>query len=279
MVAQPPADRTEEDRVTGDQVPAGAASEGSRILQARGLRKQYPIGQSSVDALDGVSFCVERGEFVAVMGPSGSGKSTLLHLLGGLDAPTDGQVMLGGRPLAHLSDDEITLVRRRQVGFVFQFYNLLPALTAAENVALPLLLDGRRPEVYRPRVDELLALVGLAGRRQHRPDQMSGGEQQRVAIARAFVQDPQIVLADEPTGNLDSRSGAQVLKLLRRACKERQVSVVMVTHDPRAAACADRVVFLRDGAIVREWRPAPDEPLEGQVRVRTIAEIVAALEL
>ncbi len=278
-MAQPPEDGTDQARVARDRGSAGAASGRPRILQARGLRKQYPIGQRSVDALDGVTFGVERGEFVAVMGPSGSGKSTLLHLLGGLEIPTDGQVMLGGWPLAQLSDDEITLVRRRQVGFVFQFYNLLPALTAAENVALPLLLDGQGPEACRPCVDELLTLVGLADRREHRPDQMSGGEQQRVAIARAFVQDPQVVLADEPTGNLDSRSGAQVLELLRRACKEREVSVVMVTHDPRAAACADRVVFLRDGAIVREWRPAPGEPLEGQERVRTIADIVATLEV
>jgi putative ABC transport system ATP-binding protein len=276
-MAQPLQDGMDQARAGGEPLPAGDAPE-RQVLQARDLRRQYPLGQRFVNALQGVSLSVERGEFVAVMGPSGSGKSTLLHLLGGLDAPTDGEVTLGDRPLAHLSDDEITLVRRRQVGFVFQFYNLLPALTAAENVALPLLLDGQKPEACQTRVDELLALVGLADRRDHRPGQLSGGEQQRVAIARAFVQNPQIVLADEPTGNLDSRSGTQVLELLQRACKEREVSVVVVTHDPRAAAYADRVVFLRDGTVVRQWRPAPSVPLDAPERVGTIAEIVAALE-
>lgn len=260
-------------------------SDEPRVLQARDLHKQYRLGQVAVGALDGVTLSVERGEFVAVMGPSGSGKSTLLHLLGGLDVPTGGQVLLGDRPLAHLTDDEITLVRRRQVGFVFQFFNLLPTLTAAENVALPLLLDGQKLGAYRARVDRLLALVGLADRRDHRPGQLSGGEQQRVAIARAFVNDPQIVLADEPTGNLDSRSGARVLELLRRACKEIDVSVVMVSHDPRAAAYADRIVFLRDGTIVREWCPPPGEEgdggpaLPGKERVQAIADIVAELDL
>jgi len=206
------------------------------------------------------------------MGPSGSGKSTLLHLIGGLDAPTDGDVVLGGERLAHLSDDEITIVRRRQVGFVFQFFNLLPTLSAAENVALPLLIDGKRSEDYRGRVDELLDLVGLADRRHHRPDQLSGGEQQRVAIARAFVTNPKIVLADEPTGNLDSRSGTGVLEMLQRMCKELNVTVVMVTHDPRAASYADRVVFLQDGQFVRELFPS-DQGLSPQ----EIMDVMVAL--
>jgi len=206
------------------------------------------------------------------MGPSGSGKSTLLHLIGGLDAPTDGDVVLGGERLVHLSDDEITIVRRRQVGFVFQFFNLLPTLSAAENVALPLLIDGKRSEDYRGRVDELLDLVGLADRRHHRPDQLSGGEQQRVAIARAFVTNPKIVLADEPTGNLDSRSGTGVLEMLQRMCKELNVTVVMVTHDPRAASYADRVVFLQDGQFVRELFPS-DQGLSPQ----EIMDVMVAL--
>ena len=244
------------------------------VLQTTGLRKQYQMGEVAVDALRGVDFVVRQGEFVAIMGPSGAGKSTLLHLMGGLDTPSDGDVVLGGKRLAHLSDDEITIVRRRQVGFIFQFFNLLPTLTAAENVALPLLIDGKRIEEYAGRVDELLDLVGLGERRDHRPDQLSGGEQQRVAIARAFVNEPKIVLADEPTGNLDSRSGTVVLELLRRACKELDATVVMVTHDPRAASYADRAVFLRDGRVVRELAPS-DEGHSPQ----EIMDVMAELEL
>jgi len=244
------------------------------VLQTTGLRKQYQMGEVTVDALRSVDFVVHQGEFVAIMGPSGAGKSTLLHLMGGLDTPSDGDVVLGGKRLAHLSDDEVTIVRRRQVGFIFQFFNLLPTLTAAENVALPLLIDGKRIEEYAGRVDELLDLVGLGDRRDHRPDQLSGGEQQRVAIARAFVNDPKIVLADEPTGNLDSKSGTVVLELLRRACKELDATVVMVTHDPRAASYADRVVFLRDGRVVRELAPS-DEGHSPQ----EIMDVMAELEL
>jgi putative ABC transport system ATP-binding protein len=244
------------------------------VLQTTGLRKQYQMGEVTVDALRSVDFVVHQGEFVAIMGPSGAGKSTLLHLMGGLDTPSDGDVVLGGKRLAHLSDDEITIVRRRQVGFIFQFFNLLPTLTAAENVALPLLIDGKRIEEHAGRVDELLDLVGLSERRDHRPDQLSGGEQQRVAIARAFVNDPKIVLADEPTGNLDSKSGTAVLELLRRACKELDATVVMVTHDPRAASYADRVVFLRDGRVVRELAPS-DEGHSPQ----EIMDVMAELEL
>ena len=224
----------------------------TEILETRGLRKQYQMGEFAVDALDGIDLKIRKGEFVAIMGPSGSGKSTLLHLMGGLDTPTDGAVMLGGRRLAHLSDDEVTILRRRQVGFVFQFFNLLPTLTAAENVALPLLIDGWRVEDLAARVAELLDLVGLSDRRDHRPDQLSGGEQQRVAIARALVTEPAVVLADEPTGNLDSKAGREVLGLLRRACDEKGQTIVLVTHDPLAASYADRVVFLHDGRVVRE---------------------------
>jgi putative ABC transport system ATP-binding protein len=222
------------------------------ILEANDVSKQYQMGEVAVDALVGVDFVVEKGEFVAVMGPSGSGKSTLLHLLGGLDKTTDGEVTLGGRKLSVMSDKEVTLARRRNVGFVFQFYNLLPTLTAEENIALPLLIDGKKIKAYQSKLDELLELVGLTDRRRHKPDQLSGGEQQRVAIARAFVNDPDIVLADEPTGNLDSRAGEEVMKLLRRSCDELGQTIVVVTHDPKAASFADRIVFLKDGQIASE---------------------------
>lgn len=221
------------------------------VLEARNVSKYYQMGAVTVRALDDVSLEVARGEFVAVMGPSGSGKSTLLHLLGGLDEPTSGSIVLAGSELSHQSDNQVTLTRRRKVGFIFQFYNLLPTLTAEENVALPLLIDGQHLAPHRQRIHGLLDMVGLADRGGHRPDQMSGGQQQRVAIARAFVNEPEIVLADEPTGNLDSRSGAAILQLLRRSSQEMQQTIVMVTHDPRAASYADRVIFLKDGQVVQ----------------------------
>ncbi len=224
------------------------------ILETQSVRKQYKLGQVTVDALAGVDFAVNEGEFVAIMGPSGSGKSTLLHLLGGLDQPTDGEVMIADKRLSIMKDHQITLVRRRNVGFIFQFYNLVPTLTAEENIVLPLVIDGKRLRDYQPRVEQLLALVGIADRRHHKPDQLSGGQQQRVAIARAFVTQPSIVLADEPTGNLDSKSGEEVLNLLRRSCDELGQTIVMVTHDPKAASFADRVVFLKDGRVVDELK-------------------------
>lgn len=220
------------------------------ITEARGLKKQYTLGEHKVNALAGLDFVVEKGEFVALMGPSGSGKSTLLHLLGGLDRPSGGEVTLAGKRLSLLNDNQITLVRRRNVGFVFQFFNLLPILTAEENVALPLIIDGKDLRKHQARIDRLLKLVGLTDRRHHRPDQLSGGEQQRVSIARALVTEPAIVLADEPTGNLDSRTGSVIMSLLRRSCDELGQTIVVVTHDPRAATYADRVIFLRDGRIV-----------------------------
>jgi putative ABC transport system ATP-binding protein len=222
------------------------------VLQADRVTKQYRMGGVIVNALDGVDFRVESGEFVAIMGPSGSGKSTLLHLLGGLDGASGGEITLAEKPLSKLNDNEVTLVRRRNVGFIFQFYNLVPTLTAEENIALPLLIDGRDVKQYRSKVDDVLALVDLTDRRSHKPDQLSGGQQQRVAIARALVTDPDIVLADEPTGNLDSKSGKAILELLRQSCDERHHTIVMVTHDAYAASYADRVVFLKDGRIVRQ---------------------------
>ena len=224
------------------------------VLQADRVTKQYRMGELTVSALDTVNFAVDKGEFVAIMGPSGSGKSTLLHLLGGLDGTSDGEITLAGKALSKLNDDEVTLVRRRNVGFIFQFYNLVPTLTAEENIALPLLIDGRNVNQYQPKIDELLNLVGLTERRHHKPDQLSGGQQQRVAIARAFVTDPDIVLADEPTGNLDSKSGKAILELLRHSCNELGHTIVMVTHDAYAASYADRVVFLKDGRVVRNLK-------------------------
>ena len=244
------------------------------ILKTKGLLKQYQMGKVMVNALREVDFAVQQGEFVAVMGPSGSGKSTLLHLMGGLDTPTDGEITVAGKRLAHMTDDEITIIRRRQVGFVFQFFNLLPTLSAAENVALPLLIDGKRLEDYAVQVDELLGLVGLADRHDHKPDQLSGGQQQRVTIARALITEPAIVLADEPTGNLDSKSGKEVLGLLRRACDEKGQTIVMVTHDPYAASYADRAVFLRDGQIVRQLEGGDDG-----LGAQAIIEVMAELEL
>ena len=251
------------------------------ILETRSLTKTYQMGEVTVTALDGVDFCVERGEFVAIMGPSGSGKSTLLHLLGGLDYPTSGEVYLNGQPLSGLSDDQITELRRHKVGFIFQFYNLLPTLSAAENVGLPLIIDNQPVARHRSRLEDLLKLVGLVERADHRPDQLSGGQQQRVAIARAFVNQPEIVLADEPTGNLDSRSGSAVLELLRKTCREMCATIVMVTHDPRAASYADRVVFLKDGRIVHELaNGAEGSPVQQDgVPVQQIADVMTQLEL
>jgi putative ABC transport system ATP-binding protein len=245
------------------------------ILQTEDVTRQYQMGEVTVDALAGVDFAVEEGEFVAIMGPSGSGKSTLLHLLGGLDGPTDGEVTLGGKPLSKLSDRQITLIRRRNVGFVFQFFNLLPTLTAEENLALPLLIDGQNLNKHREKIDHLLELVGLSDRRDHKPDQLSGGQQQRVAIARAFVTDPAIVLADEPTGNLDSKTGDEILTLLRRSCDELGQTIVMVTHDAKAASFADRVVFLMDGRIADHLKMTGDHAED----VRQIQRHLRALEV
>jgi putative ABC transport system ATP-binding protein len=247
-----------------------------RVLEARALAKQYRMGQSSVMALAGVDFVVERGEFVAIMGPSGSGKSTLLHLIGGLDKPSGGDVSLAGQQLAALNDTALTLLRRRNIGFVFQFYNLLPTLTAEENVVLPLLIDGKDLRPHQDRLERLLRLVGLEGRRHHKPEQLSGGEQQRVAVVRALITEPAILLADEPTGNLDSKTGLVILDLLRQLCDELTQTIVMVTHDPRTASYADRVVFLRDGRIVNDLRLERASP--AGKNLRAIVDMMEVLE-
>ena len=237
-------------------------------VSAHDLERRFGAGDAAVDALRGVSLDVGRGEFVAVMGPSGSGKSTLMHLLAGLDTPTAGRVLIAGEDLAELSDDRLTRLRRTRVGFVFQSFNLVPTLTAEENVVLPLRLDGRRPDAAW--VDDVLERVGLLARRGHLPAELSGGQQQRVAVARALVTGPAVLFADEPTGNLDSRSGAEVLGLLRTAADSSGQTTIMVTHDPRAAAVADRVVFLADGSIVRELR----DPHEDAV-IAAMAQVTA----
>jgi putative ABC transport system ATP-binding protein len=231
------------------------------VLQANNLKKQYQLGNNQVNALAGVDFLVEEGEFVAIMGPSGSGKSTLLHMIGGLDQPSGGEILLAGSRLSQLKDKKVTLLRRRNIGFVFQFFNLLPTLSAEENITLPLLIDGQNLKAYQQRIDSLLHLTGLSDRRGHKPEQLSGGEQQRVALARALITEPAILLADEPTGNLDSKTGTTIMELLRKSCDELKQSIVVVTHDPRAAAYADRVVFLRDGCLDGELRFSPDTPL------------------
>jgi putative ABC transport system ATP-binding protein len=218
------------------------------LLEARELTRAFGSGATAVQALRGVSLTVREGEMVAIMGPSGSGKSTLLHILGALDHPDSGSVAIDGRRYDDLSDRELTRMRGEVFGFVFQFFNLLPTLSAAENVLLPALVNGERPAHFADRIDSLLGRVGLGDRAAHLPTELSGGEQQRVAIARALLRKPRLVLADEPTGNLDSKAGATVMQLLRSVVDDGQ-TVVMVTHDPGAAALADRVVFLRDGEI------------------------------
>ncbi len=224
------------------------------VVVARDVTRRYGEGDTAVDALRGVSVNVTEGNLTAVMGPSGSGKSTLMHILAGLDRPTSGSVTVSGTEITELGDTELTKLRRNHIGFVFQFFNLLPMLTADENVKLPLSIAGEKPD--KDWYDELVRAVGLADRLSHRPAELSGGQQQRVAIARALVSRPTVVFADEPTGNLDSKTGGEILELLRHSVQDLGQTVVMVTHEPRAAAIADRVLFLADGMIVREARGA-----------------------
>ncbi len=235
----------------------------SAAVRATGLTKVYGSGDTAVRALDDVDVAFDRGGFTAIMGPSGSGKSTLMHCLAGLDTATEGQVLLGDTDLTRLRDDELTRLRRDRIGFVFQAFNLLPVLTARENVVLPMQLAGRRPDPAW--FDAVIARLGLRERLRHRPAELSGGQQQRVAIARALLPRPDVVFADEPTGNLDSRAGAEVLDLLRSSVRETGQTVVMVTHDPTAASYADRVVLLADG------RPA------GEIERPTAASVLEAL--
>lgn len=241
------------------------------IVEVRGAKKVYGTPPAEVWALRGIDLSVEPGAFVAIMGPSGSGKSTLLAALGGLDSTTYGDVLIGGRSLSGLPEAELAVMRREQIGFVFQSFNLIPVLTAEENVAIPLLLAGQKGAAIRERVERIMELVGLSERRTHLPSELSGGQQQRVAIARALVTEPALVLADEPTGNLDSKSSKEILTILRRSCDELGRTVLMVTHDSSVAAWADRVLFLRDGLIVA------DHECEGTLAER-LQQISARLE-
>jgi len=244
--------------------PALAARQDGVVVMAGGLVRRYGEGATAVEALRGVSLGIEAGRMTAIMGPSGSGKSTLMHLLAGLDTPTSGSIVVDGIEITGLSEKKLTQLRRDTIGFVFQFFNLLPMLTAEENVTLPLAIAGKK--VDRKELDELLETVGIADRRNHRPAELSGGQQQRVAVARALITKPKVLFADEPTGNLDSSSSKEVLRTLRRAVDEWGQTIVMVTHDAGAAAMADRILFLADGSIVRDLEES------------TAAEVLAAMQ-
>lgn len=219
------------------------------LLKIESLKKTYSRGDQIVEALRGVSLEIESGQFVSIMGPSGSGKSTLLHLMGGLDRPSSGKVILQDQAIESLSDHDLSLFRRQKLGFIFQFFNLLPTLSALENVALPRLLNGESIKSIRPKAEELLKMMGLEKRMDHKPDQLSGGEMQRVAIARALIGDPLMILADEPTGNLDSKTGESVLTLLQNLVREHGKTIVMVTHDSKAASFGNRLIKLKDGVL------------------------------
>jgi putative ABC transport system ATP-binding protein len=248
-----------------------AAQNGSpdgAVVTAHELHRRYGEGDTAVDALVDVSLQVERGKLTAVMGPSGSGKSTLMHVLAALDRPTSGYVTIAGTRLGQLSDKDVTKIRRQHIGFIFQFFNLLPMLTAEENILLPLSLAGEKPD--RAFFDELVKRVGLGDRLTHRPSELSGGQQQRVAIARALVSRPTVVFADEPTGNLDSKTGGEILELLHESVENYGQTMVMVTHEARAAAAADRILFLADGRIVKDLGGAGEEEILDTIREVTL---------
>ena len=221
-----------------------------KILEVTNLSKTYGTGETQVKALDNVSLSVESGEFVAIIGPSGSGKSTLLHILGGVDVPTSGAVVINGVDISNLDETALAIFRRRQIGLIYQFYNLIPILTVKENLTLPLLLDGRKPDERV--VDDLLKTLGLTERVNHLPNQLSGGQQQRVSIGRALINNPALMLADEPTGNLDSENSREIVSLLRKFNKENNQTVIIITHDERIAMSADRVISIEDGKITRD---------------------------
>ena len=221
-----------------------------KILEVKNLCKTYGKGDTMVKALDNVSFSVEKGEFIAIVGPSGSGKSTLLHILGGVDVPTSGNVMIDKTDISQLNETALAIFRRRQIGLVYQFYNLIPILTVEENLTLPLLLDGKKPDAKT--VGNLVNQLGLEQRLQHLPNQLSGGQQQRVSVGRALINNPALLLADEPTGNLDSENSREIISLLRRFNKQSNQTVIIITHDERIALSADRVIAIEDGKIVRD---------------------------
>ena len=219
------------------------------VVEITNLYKTYKLGTVDVEVLKGINLSIQSGEFVSIMGPSGSGKSTLLYLIGGLDKPTSGSVKIKGKELAVMKDKDESIMRRREIGFVFQFYNLIPNLNVEENIMLPILLDGKRIKDYRRKLDELLEIVGLSDRRHHTPRELSGGQQQRVAIARALINEPDVILADEPIGNLDSKSGTEIMLLLKRINQEKGKTVIQVTHSREAAEYGNRIINVRDGRI------------------------------
>lgn len=221
-----------------------------KILETKNLCKIYGEGDTLVKALDNVSFSVEQGEFIAIVGPSGSGKSTLLHILGGVDVPTSGEVIINGTKISDLDETALAIFRRRQIGLIYQFYNLIPILTVEENLTLPLLLDGRKPD--QKQIEMLVEKLGLENRLKHLPNELSGGQQQRVSIGRALLNSPALLLADEPTGNLDSENSKEIIKLLRQFNKENKQTVIIITHDERIALSADRVIEINDGKILRD---------------------------
>jgi putative ABC transport system ATP-binding protein len=254
---------------TATETPARAGANGAGpVVTAHEVTRRYGEGDTAVDALRGVSLEIEPSKLTAIMGPSGSGKSTLMHILAALDRPTSGHVTIAGTTLGELSDTEITKIRRKHIGFVFQFFNLLPMLTAEENVLLPLSIAGQKPD--RAEFEELINKVGLADRRSHRPSELSGGQQQRVAIARALVSKPTVVFADEPTGNLDSKTGGEILELLHESVDALGQTMVMVTHEARAASFADRVLFLADGQIVRDLGRGSEQEILQTIREVTL---------
>ena len=221
-----------------------------KILETKNLCKTYGEGDTLVKALDNVSFSVEQGEFIAIVGPSGSGKSTLLHILGGVDVPTSGEVIINVTKISNLDETALAIFRRRQIGLIYQFYNLIPILTVEENLTLPLLLDGRKPD--QKQIEMLVEKLGLENRLKHLPNELSGGQQQRVSIGRALLNSPALLLADEPTGNLDSENSKEIIKLLRQFNKENKQTVIIITHDERIALSADRVIEINDGKILRD---------------------------
>jgi putative ABC transport system ATP-binding protein len=220
-----------------------------KIIRVENLNKTYMLGNVPVEILKEINFTINRGEFITIMGPSGSGKSTLLYLLGGLDKPTSGKIFINDQDISTLTDEEQSVLRRREIGFVFQFYNLVPNLTIEDNVMLPVLLDGKKIKDYRHKLDEILETVGLSDRINHTPRELSGGQQQRVAIARALINEPDIILADEPTGNLDSKSSEEVMKLLQRINKEKKKTILQVSHSQETAKYSDRIINVRDGKV------------------------------
>lgn len=224
---------------------------GQAIIQAKDLYKTYKLGNLDIEVLKDINLTIREGEFVSIMGPSGSGKSTLLYLLGGLDKPTSGSVKIAGKELSVMKDKEQSIMRRRNVGFVFQFYNLIPNLNVEDNIMLPLLLDGKKLKDYKEKLDEIIEVVGLGDRKRHTPRELSGGQQQRVAIARALIGDPDVILADEPIGNLDSKTGNEVMELLRKINLEKGKTIVQVTHSVEAAKYGQKIIYMKDGRVVK----------------------------